>query len=106
MAYGGSQARGQIRATARGRIRATLTLTLTLATAIATPDLSQVCNLHHSSQQCRIPNPLRKARDRTHILMDTSQIHFHCATTGTPVSQAFKSLVNVLGLNTNDREKV
>ena len=28
--------------------------------------------------------PLSKARDRTHILMDPSQIHYHRAMTGTP----------------------
>ena len=44
------------------------------ATATATPDLSHICNLHHSSQQRRILNPLSEARDRTCILMDTSQI--------------------------------
>ena len=47
-------------------------------------DPSCVCNLHHSSQQCQLLNPLREARDQTRILMDTSRIHFHCATTGTP----------------------
>ena len=31
-----------------------------------------------------ILNPLKEARDQTHILMDTSQIHLHCATTGIP----------------------
>ena len=45
-------------------------------TAIATPDLSHICNLHHRSQQHRVLNPLRKARDRTRILMNTSQICF------------------------------
>ena len=35
---------------------------LARATATAT-----VCNLHHSSQQRQIHNPLSKARDRTHI---------------------------------------
>ena len=39
-------------------------------TATATPDLSGVCNLHHSSWQCWIPDPLNEARDLTHILMD------------------------------------
>ena len=39
------------------------------ATATATPDPSRVCNLHHCSQQCRILNPLREARDQTHKLM-------------------------------------
>ena len=42
--------------------------------ATATPDLSLVCDLHHSSRQCRILNPLRKARDRTRNLMVPSRI--------------------------------
>jgi len=45
---------------------------LAYITAIATPDLSCICNLHHSLQQCQILNPLREARDWTHVLMDTS----------------------------------
>ena len=32
----------------------------------------------------RILNPLTKARDQTCTLMDSSQIHFRCVTTGTP----------------------
>ena len=28
-------------------------------------------------------NPLSEARDQTRILMDTGQVHFHCATMGT-----------------------
>ena len=51
-------------------------------TATATWDLSHVCNLHHSSPD---PRPLSKARDGTRILMDTSWIHFYCATMGTPI---------------------
>ena len=47
------------------------------ATATATPDLSRVCDLHHSSWQRRILNPRSKARDPTCVLMDTSQIRFH-----------------------------
>ena len=47
------------------------------ATATATPDLSHVCNLHYSSQQCWIPNPLSRARDQTHVLIDTSWVHYH-----------------------------
>ena len=43
-------------------------------TAIATWGLSRICNLHHSSWQCWIINPLSEARDWTHILMDTSQL--------------------------------
>ena len=40
-------------------------------TATAMPNLSQFCDLHHSSRQRQILNPLSKARDRTPILMDT-----------------------------------
>ena len=47
-AYGGSQARGPIRAAATG--------------------------LHHSSQQCQILNPMNEARDQTCILMDPSRV--------------------------------
>ena len=59
-------------------------------TATATEDLSCVCDLHHSSQQCQISNPLSEARDRTHLLMDTSQISLCCTTMGTPTSEALK----------------
>jgi len=45
-AYGGSQARGPMRAVA--------------------------ANLHHSSQQCWIFKPLNETRDRTRVLMDAS----------------------------------
>ena len=47
---------------------------LAYTTATATQDLSHICNLHHSSQQCQILNPLSEARDQTRILMDPSQI--------------------------------
>ena len=57
---------------------------LTYTTATATWDLSRICHLYHSSWQCRIPNPLSEARDGTWIFMDTSQIRFCYATTGTP----------------------
>ena len=57
---------------------------LAYTTATATPDLSHVCNLYHSSWQCQIPNPLSEARDQTRILMDTSQVAYHRATVGTP----------------------
>ena len=62
MAHGSSQARGGIGAAAAGlhhRHR----------------DLSRVCDLHHSSGQCRIPSPLSRARDQTHILVDASPVH-------------------------------
>ena len=57
---------------------------LAYATAIATLDPSHVCDLHHSSGQRWILNPLREARDWTHNLMVPSWIDFHCATAGTP----------------------
>ena len=53
VAYGGSQARGRIRAA---------DASLHYTTATATPDLSHVCNLHHSSRQRWILNPLSKAK--------------------------------------------
>ena len=61
MARGGSEARGPIVAVAAG-----------LHTATATPDLSHICDPHHSSQQRWIVNPLRETRDQTCILMDTN----------------------------------
>ena len=47
------------------------------------PDVSHACDLHHSSLQCQICNTLSKARDWTHILMDTSRVHYSWATKGT-----------------------
>ena len=44
---------------------------LAYATATARQDLSRICDLHHSSWQHWIPHPLTKARDRTHVLIDT-----------------------------------
>ena len=41
-------------------------------TATAMPDPSWVCDLHHSSRQRQ--SPPSKARDPTHILIDTSQV--------------------------------
>ena len=43
-------------------------------TATAIQDLSLVCDLHHSSQQGQILNPLSKARDRTRNLMGPGRI--------------------------------
>ena len=45
----------------------------TRATAML-EDLSLVCNLHHGSQHPQILHLLSAARDRTHILMDTSRV--------------------------------
>ena len=47
---------------------------LAYARATTMWDLSHVCNLHHSSQQYQILNPLSEARDQTHILMNTSWV--------------------------------
>ena len=47
---------------------------LAYITATATLDLSQICNLRHSLQQCWNLNPPSKARDRTRILMATTQV--------------------------------
>ena len=47
------------------------------ATATAMPDPSSVCDLHHSSWQCLILNPMNEARDRICVLMDTSQVLYH-----------------------------
>ena len=77
VAYGSSQARGRIGAAAAG--------------------------LHHSSLQCRILNPLSAARDRTHILMDTIEIRFHCVTTGTPGDTPFE--VNLCNGKTLERRR-
>ena len=46
----------------------------TYTTAPATQDPSHIWDLCHSSWQCWMLNPLSKARDGTHVLMDTS--HF------------------------------
>ena len=53
-------------------------------TTTAMRDLSHICNLHCSSRQCRILNPLNEARDQTCNLTVPRQIRFHCPTTGTP----------------------
>ena len=58
-------------------------------TATATWDLRCVCDLHHSSQKCWIPDPLSKARDQTRILMDPSQVHYSRALMGTPQMTQF-----------------
>ena len=65
MAYGSSQVRGQIRPAAA---------LPTYATAIETRDPSRICDPHCSLRQCRILDPLSKARDQTHSLMDTSGV--------------------------------
>ena len=61
-------------------------------TATATWNLSHVCNLHHSSWQRQILNTLSEARDWTLIVMNTSQVCYHCARTGT-LENLFKRII-------------
>ena len=55
------------------------------ARATATWDPSLVCNLHHSSWQYRIVNPLSEGRDRTATSWFLVGFVNHWATMGTPV---------------------
>ena len=48
-----------------------------LTTATAMRDLSHICGLHQSLRPHQILDPLHEARDRTHILVDTSWGHYH-----------------------------
>ena len=73
VAYEGYQARGQIGATAAG-----------LCHSHSNAGSKPFCNLHHSSLQWQILNPLSEARDQSSNLIVPSRICFHCATTGTP----------------------
>ena len=54
------------------------------ATTTAALHLSRVCNLHHSSWQRLMLNPLVEARNRTCILTNTSRVCYHWAMVGTP----------------------
>ena len=72
-AFGSAQARDRIRAEAAS-------LHHSHSSTGSKPHLQPT----HSSQQCQIHNPLVKARGWTLVLMDTSQVHYHWATTGTP----------------------
>ena len=65
---------------------------LAYTTATAMPDPSLVCDLHHSSWQCRILNPLSEAGDQTRNLMVPSQSRFCRAMTETPFSFCFLGL--------------
>ena len=66
-AYGGSQARGSNQICCHQPM----------------PDPSHICDLHHSSRQRLILNPLSEARDQTHNLIVPSRIRFCCAMRGT-----------------------
>ena len=58
-------------------------------------DLSRVCDLHQSSQQCQILNTLKEARDQIHIILDNSQVHNLLSHRGTP-SLTFLILKKIL----------
>ena len=62
---------------------------LAYATATAVLDPSCICDLHDSSKQCRILNPIIKARGQTPVLVDTSWVHYCRAMTGTPQNDEF-----------------
>ena len=49
-------------------------------------------NLHHSSHPHQILNPLSETRDWIRILMDTSHVHYHWATMGTPTRYFLRRL--------------
>ena len=76
MAFGHSHARSLIRAVTAGQHHN--------HTAATTPNLSHICNLHHSSWQRRILDLLTDARDWACILIVISWAPYHWATTGTP----------------------
>ena len=69
---------------------------LAYATATAAPDLSCVCDLHHSSWQRWILNPRSEARDRTCNLRVPSQIRCPLGHTGGPHCS---SILNVNSLH-------
>ena len=81
--YGSSQAKGLIRAIAaglchsHGNVWSELCLWPTL-----------------QLRQHQIFNPLNRARDRTHIVMGTSWVHYWWATIGTPAGQILKTVLN------------
>ena len=56
-------------------IRLELQLTA-YTTATTTWELSRICDLYHSSQQCQILNPLSGARYQTQVLTDTSWVRY------------------------------
>ena len=53
-------------------------------------DPSRICDLHHSSRRHRILDPLSESRDRTHVLLDSSWVHYPCTTVGAPWSSICK----------------
>ena len=75
---------------------------LAWTTATATLDPSHVCNLHHSSWQHQITDPLSEARDWTCILTVTSRVCFYCTTIGTPTFEFWGYIVqSIIASNFN-----
>ena len=58
------------------------------------PESSHIFDLHYSSQQHWILNPLSKARDWTCTLMDTSWVRYCWATRGTPDTWNYNTQLN------------
>ena len=52
--------------------------------ATAMQNLSRVCDLPHSSQQCQVLNPPSEDWDQSHNIMVPRRIRFCCAVIGTP----------------------
>ena len=81
---------------------------LVYATATAMLDPSRVCNLYHSSRQCWILNPLREARDQTHILMEPQRelpdsLFEMRSVTRCTVTDAFEQIAGVSMLHPSSR---
>ena len=72
--YGGSQARGRIRAAAVGLHHSHSQHGIWVASVTYT----------HSSWQCWISDPLSETRDQNRIVMNTSRICSCCVATGSP----------------------
>ena len=71
--YGSSQDMGQIGTAAAG-----------LWHSQSKEDLSHICDLNHSLWKCQILKIFSETRYQTHVLMNTSQVHYHWAMLGTP----------------------
>ena len=66
-------------------------------TATATRDPSRICDLHRSSRQRGILNPLSWARDRTCIVMDTGRIRTPRSHSGNLVFESISQVAPKLG---------
>ena len=64
-------------------------------------DLSCICDPYSSSWQFGVLNPRIEATDWTHVLLDTSWVHYHWATRGTQDSslKKFFSIVRLISIS-------